>query len=77
MRLLLNLLCVLLLLLLAPCSVLAVDADPHAADRHALFKLFRSIVPSNNAQHVDRMATQMHPQATVTWFKGEVSPGHD
>ncbi|SBT05269.1 conserved exported hypothetical protein [Candidatus Accumulibacter aalborgensis] len=77
MRLLLNLLCVLLLLLLAPCSVLAVDADPHAADRQALIKLFREIEASINAQDVDRMVAQMHPQATVTWLNGEVSRGHE
>lgn len=77
MRPLLNMLFVLFLLVLAPCTVLAADNDPHAADRQALIKLFREIEASINAQDVDRMVAQMHPQATVTWLNGEVSRGHD
>lgn len=77
MRPLLNMLFVLFLLVLAPCTVLAADNDPHADDRQALIKLFREIEASINAQDVDRMVAQMHPQATVTWLNGEVSRGHE
>jgi uncharacterized protein (TIGR02246 family) len=72
---------------LAPCAgpraadaqgrILAADSDPHALDRQALIKLFREMEASINAQDVERMVAQMHPQATVTWLNGEVSRGHD
>ncbi len=62
---------------LAPAFALAADADPYASDRQALIKLFREMEASINAQDVDRMVAQMHPQATVTWLNGEVSRGHD
>jgi len=55
----------------------AADADPHTEDRKELIKVFREIEASINAQSVDRMVTQMAPQATVTWLNGEVSRGHD
>ncbi|MBK9395404.1 MAG: nuclear transport factor 2 family protein [Uliginosibacterium sp.] len=42
-----------------------------------MIKVFREIEASINAQDVDRMVAQMHPQATVTWLNGEVSRGHD
>jgi len=51
--------------------------DPHATDRQALRTLFREMEASINAQDVERMVAQMHPQATVTWLNGEVSRGHD
>jgi ketosteroid isomerase-like protein len=75
MRSILNLLLA-LLALLGPVSALAADNDPYAADRQALIKIFREIEASINAQDVDRMVTQMHPHATVTWLNGEVSRGH-
>jgi len=65
-----------LVLLLAVTRVLAAD-DPHAEDRKELLKVFREIEASINAQSVDRMVTQMAPDATVTWLNGEVSRGHD
>lgn len=71
----LNLLLV-LLALLGPASALAADNDPYAADRQALIRIFREIEASINAQDVDRMVTQMAPDATVTWLNGEVSRGH-
>jgi hypothetical protein len=51
--------------------------DPHAEDRKELLKVFREIEAGINAQSVDRMVTQMAPEATVTWLNGEVSRGHD
>ncbi len=77
MRSMLRLLYLLFLLLPGPGSALAADADPYAADRQALIRLFREMEASINAQDVDRMVAQMHPQATVTWLNGEVSRGHD
>ena len=55
----------------------AADADPHAADREALLKVFREIEAGINDQNIDRMVAQMHPQATVTWLNGVISRGHD
>ncbi|MCM8611910.1 nuclear transport factor 2 family protein [Accumulibacter sp.] len=73
---LLRMLFSLFLLILAPVAVAATD-DPHAADRQALIKLFREMEAAINAQDVERMIAQMHPQVTVTWLNGEVSRGHD
>ncbi len=72
-----KLLCLFLLALLASGRALAADADPYAADRQALIRMFREIEASINAQDVERMLAQMRPQATVTWLNGEVSRGHD
>lgn len=68
-----------LAVLLFPLVVARVDAadDPHAEDRKELLKVFREIEASINAQSVDRMVTQMTPDATVTWLNGEVSRGHE
>lgn len=55
----------------------AVEADPHAADRQALIKVFREIEAGINAQNIDQMVAQMDSQATVTWLNGEVSRGHE
>ncbi|TXI76024.1 MAG: DUF4440 domain-containing protein [Dokdonella sp.] len=65
----------LLLILMTPLAAAA--NDPHAADRQALRTLFTEMEASINAQDVERMIAQMHPQATVTWLNGEVSRGHD
>ena len=68
----------LLFLFLVGCGpALAADADPYADDRAALLKVFREIEASINAHDVDRMVTQMHPSATVTWLNAEVSRGHE
>ncbi len=77
MRALLQVICVLFLCLSAVGMAPAAEADPHAADRQALITLFREMEASINAQDVERMVAQMHPQATVTWLNGEVSRGHD
>ncbi len=66
-----------LFLVVAPVAVAAAESDPHAADRQALIKLFREMEAAINAQDVDRMIAQMHPQVTVTWLNGEVSRGND
>lgn len=77
MRALLQVFCTFFLCLTAVGTAPAAEADPHAADRQALIKLFREMEASINAQDVERMVAQMHPQATVTWLNGEVSRGHD
>ncbi len=66
-----------LFLVVAPVAVAAAESDPHAADRQELIKLFREMEAAINAQDVERMIAQMHPQVTVTWLNGEVSRGHD
>jgi ketosteroid isomerase-like protein len=76
MRDLLRIFCVLLLLSVVDGAASAADADPHAADRKELLKVFREIEAAINAQDVDRMVAQMDPRATVTWLNGEVSRGH-
>lgn len=77
MRALLQMICSFFLALLAAGVSLATAADdPHAADRQALIRLFREMEASINAQDVERMVAQMHPQVTVTWLNGEVSRGH-
>lgn len=58
-------------------SAIADPADPHAADRQALIKVFQEIEAGINDQNVERMVAQMTPDATVTWLNGEVSRGHD
>lgn len=55
----------------------AAEADPRAADREALLKVFREIEAGINDQNIERMVAQMHPQATVTWLNGATSRGHD
>jgi ketosteroid isomerase-like protein len=76
MRPIVNLLFALFFVLIGPGRAVAAEPDPYAPDRQALIKLFREIEASINAQDVDRMLAQMHPQATVTWLNGEVSRGH-
>jgi hypothetical protein len=77
MRLTQKLIFALLLFPLAVTRAMAADPDPHAEDRKELLKVFREIEASINAQSVDRMVTQMAPEATVTWLNGEVSRGHE
>ena len=66
-----------LLFLLFVMRAAAADPDPHAEDRKELLKVFREIEAGINAQSVDRMVTQMAPDATVTWLNGETSRGHE
>ena len=49
--------------------------DPHAEDRKLLLKIFHEVEDSINSQSLDRMVTQMDPNATVVWANGEVSRG--
>ena len=65
------------LLVLIPDSSYAEEADPHAADRQALIKVFKEIEAGINDQNVERMVAQMTPDATVTWLNAEVSRGHE
>jgi uncharacterized protein (TIGR02246 family) len=58
-------------------NVFAAEPDPHAEDRKALLKVFREMEAAINDQNVDRMASQMHPLGTITWWNAEISRGHD
>ena len=77
MRRVLNILSVLFFVLAGLGSAAATEADPYTTDRQSLTTLFREIEAGINAQDIDRMVAQMHPQATVTWLNGETSRGHD
>jgi len=57
-------------------SVIAAETDSHAQDRKALLKLFGEMEAAINAQDIDRMLKQMHPDATITWWNAEISRGH-
>ena len=54
----------------------AAEQDPYAEDRQALIRVFREIEAAINAQDIDRMVAQMRPDATITWWNGEISRGH-
>ena len=73
----LSLFLALILPMLLPVNAFAESADPHAADRQALLKVFQEIEGGINDQNVERMVAQMTPDATVTWLNGEISRGHD
>ena len=77
MKLSLSLFLALILPMLLPVNAFAESADPHAADRQALLKVFQEIEGGINDQNVERMVAQMTPDATVTWLNGETSRGHD
>ena len=77
MKILLPMLFVLAASTLLQASAIADPADPRAADRQALIKVFQEIEAGINDQNIDRMVAQMTPDATVTWLNGEVSRGHD
>ncbi len=77
MKLMLPLMLALALPTLLQETAFADPADPHAADRQALIKVFQEIEAGINDQNIERMVAQMTPDATVTWLNGEVSRGHD
>ncbi len=77
MKILLPMLFVLAASTLLQASAIADPADPRAADRQALIKVFQEIEAGINDQNIDRMVAQMTPDATVTWLNGDVSRGHD
>jgi len=74
---LLPMMLVLALPILPAGPALAVEDDPHAADRQALIAVFHAMEDAINAQDVERMVAQMTPDATVTWLNGQISRGHD
>jgi hypothetical protein len=51
-------------------------AAEHEADRKQLLKVFDEIVSGINQQNIDRMLTQMDPNATVLWLNAGASRGH-
>lgn len=50
-------------------------ADPHAADREALLKIFHEIEGSINSQSLEKMSKQIDDNGTVVWANAEVSRG--
>ncbi|MEW6677951.1 MAG: SgcJ/EcaC family oxidoreductase [Pseudomonadota bacterium] len=74
---LLPLMMVLTLPILPAGPALAMENDPHAADRQALIAVFHAMEDAINAQDVERMVAQMTPDATITWLNGQISRGHD
>ena len=54
----------------------AADAEVHEQDRKALLQVFGEMEAAINAQDIDRMLGQMHPDATITWWNAEISRGH-
>ena len=62
--------------LLWPLSMPAQE-DLHHDDREALKKILGEVEKAINAQDIEGMIAQMHPNCTVTWWNAEISRGHD
>ena len=62
--------------LLRPFPMTAQD-DLHQDDREALRKILSEVVKAINAQDIEGIIAQMHPNCTVTWWNAEISRGHD
>ena len=50
--------------------------DLHQEDRQALLKILSAVEAAINAQDIEGMIAQMHPDCTVTWWNAEISRGH-
>jgi hypothetical protein len=62
--------------LLRPFPITA-QPDVHQDDREALRKILSEVVKAINAQDIEGIIAQMHPNCTVTWWNAENSRGHD
>jgi len=62
--------------LLWPLSMTA-QPDLHHDDREALKKILGEVEKAINAQDIEGMIAQMHPNCTVTWWNAEISRGHE
>jgi len=62
--------------LLRPFPV-AAQHDVHEDDREALRKILSEVEKAINAQDIEGIIAQMHPNCTVTWWNAEISRGHD
>jgi SnoaL-like domain len=52
------------------------QTDLHPEDREALLKILSEVEKAINAQDVEGILGQMHPDCTVTWWNAEISRGH-
>jgi len=50
--------------------------DTHQEDRQALLKILSAVEGAINAQDIEGIIAQMHPDCTVTWWNAEISRGH-
>src|SRR5215467_12803630 len=62
--------------LLRPTPMIAQN-DLHHEDRQALLKILSEVEKAINAQDIEGIIAQMHPNCTVTWLNAEISRGHD
>jgi ketosteroid isomerase-like protein len=56
---------------------LAAQQDVHQDDREALRKILSEVEKAINAQDIEGIIAQMHPNCTVTWWNAKISRGHD
>jgi ketosteroid isomerase-like protein len=61
--------------LLLPLPMTAQD-DLHQEDRQALLKILSEVEKAINAQDIEGILAQMHPDCTVIWWNAEISRGH-
>jgi ketosteroid isomerase-like protein len=61
---------------LSPVSSPAQD-DPHKEDRKAMLRILSEVEKAINAQDIEGIIAQMHPNCTVTWWNAEISRGHN
>ncbi len=50
--------------------------DLHQEDRQALLKILSEVEKAINAQDIEGIIAQMHPDCTVIWWNAEISRGH-
>src|SRR5260221_14769420 len=56
---------------------LTAQNDLHQDDREALRKILTEVEKAINAQEIEGIIAQMHPNCTVTWWNAKISRGHD
>ena len=69
--------CVLALAALLRPLPMTAQSDLHQEDRQALLKILTEVEKAINAQDVEGLLAQMHPDCTVTWWNAEISRGHN
>ena len=62
--------------LLRPFPITA-QSDGRQDDREALRKILSEVEKAINAQDIEGIIAQMHPNCTVTWWNAKISRGHD
>ena len=51
--------------------------DLHKDDRQALLQILSKVEAAINAQDIEGIVAQAHPNCTITWWNAEISRGHD